>query len=95
MSECTYTTARKWARIVANCWQHPEFSRDFELDPVSAMTQWKEQLGLDFEPGERLLRIPPNPGYTRADLLGCLLDDAIVPITSFAIHGLSTPPMET
>lgn len=98
MSNVKYLSAREWAKLAAYSWYVPEFQDEFELDPVSAINEWQSKTDSDghdipklsLEQFDRLIRIPENPGFSRQDLIDALCQDsAIVPITSFAIHGVS------
>ena len=100
-----FLDAHNWAKLVAYLWLRPKFADDFENDPVLAVvnaqnpTDGTEPIQLDYvfkfdDPSQRtkMLQIPDNPGYDPNDLNDAIFGlTTIVPMTSWNIHGLSSP----
>jgi hypothetical protein len=95
-----YLDAHGWAKLLAYLWTRPKFAHEFEADPVQAILNAQadtNSIELDFvfmedqpAPRTRLLRLPPNPGYSLEELNDAVIGLVpIVPVTSWMIHGVA------
>ncbi len=99
-----YLDAHGWAKLLAYLWTRPAFACEFESNPVQAIlaAQNDAQNPIEIEyvfdldnpqRRTRLLKVPPNPGYSFDELNDAILGlTPIVPMSSWMVHGVAPAP---